>query len=315
VGAGEAVGLSSINRVVIFSAEERLSPFITPAACDGMPSFRTAPRTRGAMAPAFDACVGLCDDLARAVHPDFALLDAHAEGVKTTADAMLARLDELGAMLGTLRAEGREQGEALEPVLGAFAEGLARDFAYVDSVEDTIAAIELAVSQTEKELTQLEQSSFRDARAQDVESARKGISDLFTRLSGVTSSFQSAGSSLVGEFGQRIATGTTSTSEQIVSAARTASVSATGAVALAKQKMESKKKGKEETNAKLETDSYWEESGDSPPTKHAHNNSVVNTLSDSVGKVTEGLIGFVAGRKGETEDEGDDAAAKGNIPV
>ncbi len=74
--------------------------------------------------------------------------------------------------------------------------------------------------------------------------------------------------------------------------------------------MERKKKEKAETNAKLETDSYWEESGDSPPTKHAHNNSVVNTLSDSVGKVTEGLIGFVAGRKGETEDEGDDAAAK-----
>jgi hypothetical protein len=61
--------------------------------------------------------------------------------------ATLARLDELGAMLGTLRAEGGEQREALEPVLEAFAAGLARDFAYIDSVEDTVGAIKNAVSQ------------------------------------------------------------------------------------------------------------------------------------------------------------------------
>ena len=82
-----------------------------------------------------DTCAVLCDDVAESVHPNFELLSKHGQEVKSTADAMLARLDELGAMLGTLRAEGREQREALEPVLEAFAAGLARDFAYIDSVE------------------------------------------------------------------------------------------------------------------------------------------------------------------------------------
>ena len=61
------------------------------------------------MPPAGDACEALSDDIARAVHPDFKLLDDHGFDIRATADAMLARLDELGAMLGTLRAEGREQ--------------------------------------------------------------------------------------------------------------------------------------------------------------------------------------------------------------
>ena len=69
------------------------------------------------MSSSGDACAALSDDVARAVHPDFRALDLHGADLKSTADAMLARLDELGAMLGTLRAEGREQREALEPVL------------------------------------------------------------------------------------------------------------------------------------------------------------------------------------------------------
>ena len=102
------------------------------------------------MPPSADVCASLCDDVADAVHPDHDFLARHGADVTSTADAMLARLDELAAMLGTLRAEGREQREALEPVLEAFAAGLARDFAYVDSVEDTVSAIRTAVATTEK---------------------------------------------------------------------------------------------------------------------------------------------------------------------
>ena len=66
------------------------------------------------MAPtSAETCAALCDDIAAKVHPDFDLLFEHGADVESTADAMLARLDELGAMLGTLRAEGREQREAL----------------------------------------------------------------------------------------------------------------------------------------------------------------------------------------------------------
>ena len=64
-----------------------------------------------------DACAALSDDIASAVHPDFRARDDQDADVKSTADAMLERLDELRAMLGTLRAEGSEQGEDLETVL------------------------------------------------------------------------------------------------------------------------------------------------------------------------------------------------------
>ena len=101
------------------------------------------------MPPSADVCASLCDDVADAVHPDHDFLARHGADVTSTADAMLARLDELAAMLGTLRAEGREQREALEPVLEAFAAGLFRDFAYIDSVEDTVGAIGTAVTTTE----------------------------------------------------------------------------------------------------------------------------------------------------------------------
>ena len=144
------------------------------------PAWPRQPDTRARMSSG-DACAALSDDIARAVHPDFRALDDHGADVKSTADAMLARLDELGAMLGTLRAEGREQRRALEPVLEAFAEGLARDFAYVDSVEDTVAAIEAAVADTERQLASPEQSSFRRARLADVEAAWRGIENLFKR--------------------------------------------------------------------------------------------------------------------------------------
>ena len=63
------------------------------------------------------------------------------------AEGMLARLDELSAMLVTVRAEGKQQREALEPVLESVAAGLGRDFAFVDSVEDTLGTIRGAVEQ------------------------------------------------------------------------------------------------------------------------------------------------------------------------
>ena len=179
-----------------------------------------------------DACAALSDDIARAVHPDFRALDDHGADVKSTADAMLARLDELGAMLGTLRAEGREQREALEPVLEAFAEGLARDFAYVDSVEDTVAAIEAAVADTERQLASLEQSSFRRARLADVEAARRGIENLFKRVGGVTANLSRTGGSIVGGFSDA----TRTAGNAVKHATEKAQVSATGAVARARAK-------------------------------------------------------------------------------
>ena len=250
------------------------------------------------MSSSGDACAALSDDVARAVHPDFRALDLHGADLKSTADAMLARLDELGAMLGTLRAEGREQREALEPVLEAFAEGLARDFAYVDSVEDTVAAIEAAVADTERQLSSLEQSSFRRARLADVEAARRGIEDLFKRVGGVTANLSSAGGSIVGGFSDA----TRTAGNTIRSATEKAQVSATGVVAKAKAKA-----AKANAAAEADADSYWDEAGDSPRVAAPGSGSVVETLSENVSKV------FGLGRKEVEEAEED--SVKGNIPT
>ena len=161
------------------------------------------------MAPtSAETCAALCDDIAAKVHPDFDLLFEHGADVESTADAMLARLDELGAMLGTLRAEGREQREALEPVREAFARGLARDFAYIDSVEDTVAAVRGAVATMETQLAALESSTFRAARVADVEMARRGIQSLVRRAAAATAelgaNLERAGGSLVGNIASGI---------------------------------------------------------------------------------------------------------------
>ena len=255
------------------------------------------------MSSSGDACAALSDDIARAVHPDFRALDDHGADVKSTADAMLARLDELGAMLGTLRAEGREQREALEPVLEAFAEGLARDFAYVDSVEDTVAAIEAAVADTERQLSSLEQSSFRRARLADVEAARRGIEDLFKRVGGVTANLSSAGGSIVGDFSDA----TRTAGNTIKTVTEKAQVSATGAVAKAKARAAAARALKADAAAKADADSYWDEAADSPRVMARGPGSVVETLSENVSKV------FGLGRRDVVEEEED--SVKGNIPT
>ena len=256
------------------------------------------------MSSSGDACAALSDDIARAVHPDFRALDDHGADVKSTADAMLARLDELGAMLGTLRAEGREQREALEPVLEAFAEGLARDFAYVDSVEDTVAAIEAAVADTERQLASLEQSSFRRARLADVEAARRGIEDLFKRVGGVTANLSRTGGSIVGGFSDA----TRTAGNAVKHATEKAQVSATGAVARARAKAAAVKAARADAAAEADAASYWDEAGDSPRVAAgAGSGSVVETLSENVSKV------FGLGRKQEEEEEED--GVKGNIPT
>ena len=67
------------------------------------------------MAPtSAETCAALCDDIAAKVHPDFDLLFEHGADVESTADAMLARLDELGAMLGTPQMQQMMQGGANE---------------------------------------------------------------------------------------------------------------------------------------------------------------------------------------------------------
>ena len=85
-----------------------------------------------------ETAAALCDDVAAAIHPDLGVLGDNADRVRAVADGMLARLDELDAMLRSLRDDGAEQRAALEPAIEALAGGLARDFAYVDSVEDTV---------------------------------------------------------------------------------------------------------------------------------------------------------------------------------
>ena len=250
-----------------------------------------------------DACAALSDDIARAVHPDFRALDDHGADVKSTADAMLARLDELGAMLGTLRAEGREQREALEPVLEAFAEGLARDFAYVDSVEDTVAAIEAAVADTERQLASLEQSSFRRARLADVEAARRGIENLFKRV-GRDRELSRTGGSIVGGFSDA----TRTAGNAVKHATEKAQVTATGAVARARAKAAAVKAARADAAAEADAASYWDEAGDSPRVAAgAGSGSVVETLSENVSKV------FGLGRKEGEEEEED--GVKGNIPT
>ena len=176
------------------------------------------------MPPSADVCASLCDDVADAVHPDHDFLARHGADVTSTADAMLARLDELAAMLGTLRAEGREQREALEPVLEAFAAGLARDFAYVDSVEDTVSAIGTAVTPP-KINSPRSSTHFKNARLAEVESARRGIENLFTRVGGVTADLGRAGGTLAGgfaAFSTELAASATSTARSAAAAAAAA---------------------------------------------------------------------------------------------
>ena len=232
------------------------------------------------MAPKTDMCAVLCDDVAETAHPNFDLLSKHGQEVKSTADAMLARLDELGAMLGTLRAEGREQREALEPVLEAFAAGLARDFAYIDSVEDTVGAVKNAVTQMEAQLAQLEQNNFRQARLAEVAAARKGIENLFGKLGGVTASIGQAAGGLT----QPIVGG------------------------LAGLRGGGGKDGEGEGEKK----GYWErEDTDEVRDGGMRGEGVVDKLSESVSKVTEGLKQKLVGRpKGKGEEDGD-----GKMPV
>ena len=190
------------------------------------------------MAPtSAETCAALCDDIAAKVHPDFDLLFEHGADVESTADAMLARLDELGAMLGTLRAEGREQREALEPVLEAFARGLARDFAYIDSVEDTVAAVRGAVATMETQLAALESSTFRAARVADVEMARRGIQSLVRRAAAATAelgaNLERAGGSLVGNIAsgiQRTSSGAPAAGQQQTPEETAAAAAAAAAV-------------------------------------------------------------------------------------
>ena len=230
-------------------------------------------------------CAVLCDDVAESVHPNFDLLSKHGEEVKSTADAMLARLDELGAMLGTLRAEGREQREALEPVLEAFTAGLTRDFAYIDSVEDTVGVIKNAVSQMEAQLAQLEQNTFRQARLAEVAAARKGIENLFGKLGGVTASIGQAAGGLT---------------QPIVGGLAGLTGGAGGG-------------GRDGEGG--EEKGYWEredEEGD-----EVRGEGVVGKLSENVSKVTEGLKQKLVGRpkaKAEEDGEGKMPVPKGKIP-
>ena len=63
-----------------------------------------------------------------------AVLSQHLGEVEAVADGLLARLDELTAMLGTVSADCASQQSGLEPALRSLTAGLARDFAYVDGV-------------------------------------------------------------------------------------------------------------------------------------------------------------------------------------
>lgn len=243
------------------------------------------------MAPKTELCAALCDDVAESVHPSFDLISKHGQEVKSTADAMLARLDELGAMLGTLRVEGREQREALEPVLEAFAAGLARDFAYIDSVEDTVGAIKNAVSQMETQLGQLEQTHFRQARLAEVAAARKGIENLFGKLGGVTASIGQAAGGLT----QPIVGG--------FAGMRGASGAEGGRGVGHRRDGEGRDGGKE----------YWE---DADEIGGGGGEGMVGKLSENVSKVTEGLKQKLSmgGKKAEEGGDGRMPPPKGKIP-
>lgn len=143
------------------------------------------PRISAMTAPtAEETAAALCDDVAAAIHPDLGVLGDNADRVRAVADGMLARLDELDAMLRSLRDDGAEQRAALEPALEALAGGLARDFAYVDSVEDTVRDVGNAVGAMEERLSALEQGRFRRARVADAENARASIESLFAKMGG-----------------------------------------------------------------------------------------------------------------------------------
>ncbi|EEH55480.1 uncharacterized protein MICPUCDRAFT_40994 [Micromonas pusilla CCMP1545] len=146
-----------------------------------------------------ETAAALCDDVAAAIHPDLGVLGDNADRVRAVADGMLARLDELDAMLRSLRDDGAEQRAALEPALEALAGGLARDFAYVDSVEDTVRDVGNAVGAMEERLSALEQGRFRRARVADAENARASIESLFAKMGGVTASIGERAAGVAGE--------------------------------------------------------------------------------------------------------------------
>jgi len=264
---------------------------------------------RLAMPPSADVCASLCDDVADAVHPDHDFLSRHGADVTSTADAMLARLDELAAMLGTLRAEGREQREALEPVLEAFAAGLARDFAYVDSVEDTVSAVRTAVTTTENQLSALESAHFKNARLAEVESARRGIENLFTRVGGVTADLGRAGGTLAGGF----AAFSTELAASATSTARSAAAAAAAAAARPAPISSRAPHWVEETPGR-----YYEEDDAAPEGESGGARGMVETLSGRVGMVTEGLAStlgrYRGGADGRGDGDGDDGPV-GNIPT
>ena len=261
------------------------------------------------MPPSADVCASLCDDVADAVHPDHDFLARHGADVTSTADAMLARLDELAAMLGTLRAEGREPREALEPVLEAFAAGLARDFAYIDSVEDTVSAIRTAVTTTENQLSALESTHFKNARLAEVESARRGIENLFTRVGGVTADLGRAGGTLAGGF----AAFSTELAASATSTARSAAAAAAAAAARPASISSHAPHWDEETPGR-----YYEEDDAAPEDESGGARGMVETLSGRVGRVTEGLAStlgrYRGGADGGGDGDGDDGPV-GNIPT
>jgi hypothetical protein len=121
-----------------------------------------------------EKAAALCDDVAANVQPDSDSISQHCGQIERSAEDMLARLDELVAVLNKLREDSKEQREALTPALEAWASGLARDFAYLDSAEETVEAVKGAVANVEHQLAQLESTEFRRARLADIEKARKG---------------------------------------------------------------------------------------------------------------------------------------------
>ena len=265
---------------------------------------------RLAMPSSADVCASLCDDVADAVHPDHDFLARHGADVTSTADAMLARLDELAAMLGTLRAEGREQREALEPVLEAFAAGLARDFAYIDSVEDTVSAIRTAVTTTENQLSALESTHFKNARLAEVESARRGIENLFTRVGGVTADLGRAGGTLAGgfaAFSTELAASATSTARSAAAAAAVAAAARPASISSRAPHWDEETPGR-----------YYEEDDAAPEGESGGARGMVETLSGRVGRVTEGLAStlgrYRGGADGGGDGDGDDGPV-GNIPT
>ena len=245
------------------------------------------------MPPSADVCASLCDDVADAVHPTTIFLAMHGADVTSTADAMLARLDELAAMLGTLRAEGREQREALEPVLEAFAAGLARDFAYIDSVEDTVGAIRTAVTTTENQLSALESTHFKNARLAEVKSARRGIENLFTRVGGVTADLGRAGGTLAGGFA--------AFSARTRRAARSPGDQAAALAAVVRRRGPRPSPLARRTGTAETPGRYYEEDDAAPEGESGGARGMVETLSGRVGMVTEGLastLGRYRGRRG-----------------